>query len=329
MCIWSSGDFQVSSVNSNKSEKKSQRNFLYNTWDFFFFKLFQVKVKPLVSLNWREIMLVLNIEKTQQINKQTITLIQSSTPCLCVTYYHLLEEATLFLGLFLSLPNLLFCCCAHPAWARSFIHLVESREPCALCSCPLRLGTASFTNGERPLTWLSTAQSETSGLGFILPKPSHVWCDVCLWSVSPVIVGGDPVCCSAEENGWCFNLTNGNVSLCVIWGAFWAPRAALMSSALATGSNTVLEVVMYTRSANLGPGLITGDSEQRVKCFLGFPVPSHQLQRVRTSLSCTPFSLKIAVNSLLHKTRAGLNGGWRTKKQKSCFLLRHLSHVCV
>lgn len=165
------------------------------------------------------------------------------------------EEATLLYGRSSLFPTSFAAVAAHPAWERSLIHLVENRELSALCSCPLRLGKASLTNGERPLTWLLTEQSKTSGLGFILPKSSHLWCDVCLRSVNPVIVGGDPVCYSAEENGWCFNLTNVNVSLWVIWGAFWAPRTALTSSPLTTGSNTDLEVDTYTKNPNFGPGL--------------------------------------------------------------------------
>lgn len=102
---------------------------------------------------------------------------------------------------------------AHPAWLRSFVHLLEKRVLCALCFCPLRFGKALLTNGERPLTWLFLAQNQTSGLGFILPESSYLRCDVCVQSVNPVIVRGDPVSYKAKETGWCFNLSNVDVSL--------------------------------------------------------------------------------------------------------------------
>lgn len=74
MRIWSTGDCQVSSLTSNQSAKKSRRNFLYNTWDFFF--VVQVKVLAAIGCfklkgNYTVVKPWKNPTTNKQTNKQT------------------------------------------------------------------------------------------------------------------------------------------------------------------------------------------------------------------------------------------------------------------
>lgn len=137
MCIWSTGDCQVSSLTSNQSAKKSRKT-SYIIPEIFFVVVVQVKVEPLAALNWRGITLLLNPEKTQpqtnrQTNKHPHTNLNPLPLCYFPASFHILGGGYTSVWFFFSLPNLLFCCCCCTSSLGKILH-PSSGEQRTVCS---------------------------------------------------------------------------------------------------------------------------------------------------------------------------------------------------
>lgn len=184
-----------------------------------------------MDFNYRGIMLVLNTQKKPH-PKQTPSL------CPCYSEYLFLISIASHAGRRLHfqvvcppsshLPPLLLLLCIQP-WLRSFIHLLKQRTTFSLF-LPAEIWQ-SLTHEWREASHPAFAIAER-----LVWESSYPWCGV--WSVNPVMVREDPVSDRAKETGWCFNLSNVDVSLQVSPRALCTPLTASMGSPLMRGSNT-------------------------------------------------------------------------------------------